>query len=260
MRNDYLSVVICFLSVNEIDNMSELQQKTNEQQVNESLSAFIDAEQPDIETSQIIDDLLNDADYKEQYIRTLLINDHIHSQVQQSIISDKLRHNVSQALDDLPAHFSEDAVSLQMAKTENVTHLNWLQNFFKKSAENKVLSGLSVAASVMFITLFSLQNFNTDENLDNQLSGNVAQTASSESSQFQSKPSLINISTSLPASYVSTASAGIGENDIKQNYQWIEADPALSRQVRQYINEHENRRAAYDLQPKIRTVTFQVNE
>lgn len=226
---------------------------------NEELSAFIDAEQSDIETPQIIDALLNNSDYKEQYIRQQFINDCLNEQISEALsTNNEIRNNISLALESLPAHFSEDATYLQSGKTEDVTHNQWLHQFFKMSAEHKLFSGLSVAASVMFITLFSLQTINNSQS--DSLNGNIA--TSTVVPQNQATPSLIQLSSSLPASYVSTTAGRIDvmNQDKKQKYQWIEADPALSRQVRQYINEHENRRAAYNLQPKIRTATFQVSE
>ncbi len=247
-------------------------QHMNDQHMNEMLSAFIDAEQPDIETSQIIDALLNDSEYKEQYIRMQLINDHLHEQPQYNISCDELRNNITLALNDLPAHFSVESVSLQSGITENIPQSGWFQTFFKKSAENKLLSGLSVAASVMFVTLFTLQNFNDSLNDNYNSAINTGKNHSGDTllaNQFSfdnaisnSVPSLIQLPSALPASFASTASdlANINNQTIKQQYQWIEADPVLSRQVRQYINEHENRRAAYNLQPKIRTATYQISE
>ena len=216
--------------------------------------------------------MLNDSEYKEQYIRTQLINDHLHEQTQYSISCDELRNNIALALDDLPAHFSEESVSLQSGTTENIPQSSWFQTFFKKSVENKLLSGLSVAASVMLVTLFTLQNFNVSLNEDNNSAMNTGESHTGDTllaNQFSfdtvtatSLPSLIQLPSTLPASFVSTASdlANINNQTIKQQYQWIEADPALSRQVREYINEHENRRAAYNLQPKIRTATYQISE
>ncbi len=237
--------------------MSE--QKLNDRKLNERLSAFIDAEQSDIETSLIIDALLNDSEYKQQYIRAQFINDCMNEQVSEAIITNNdLRNNISHALESLPAHFSDDAVSLQTGITEDITSNSWFQALFKKSSEHKVISGLSVAASVMFVTLFSLQSLNSNQSA--QYGDNIA--ATSKVLQSQPNPSLIQLSSSLPASYTSTATSGVNamKQDKKQKYQWIEADPALSRQVRQYINEHENYRAAYNLQPKIRTATYQLSE
>ena len=265
-------------------NMSEQKQQKNGQQMNdqymndqymnERLSAFIDAEQSDIETSQIIDALLNDSEYKEQYIRTQLIHEHLLEQPQYNISCDELRNNIALALNDLPAHFSDESVSLLSGTTENIPQSSWFQTFFKKSVENKLLSGLSVAASVMLVTLFTLQNFNVSLNEDQNSAINTGDTLLADQFSFDSfdnavatsvpalVPSLIQLPSNLPASFVSTASdlADISNQTIKQQYQWIEADPALSRQVRQYINEHENRRAAYNLQPKIRTATYTISE
>ena len=260
-------------------NMSEQKQQENTRQKNdrinkdqinkEMLSAFIDAEQSDIETSQVIDALLNDPEYKKQYIRTQLINDHLHEQTQHSLLSADLRNNIALALDDLPAHFLEQAVSLQTGRTEDLSRSSWFQLFFikslkksfKKSSENRMLTGLSVAASVMFVTLFTLQNFNVESGTElsrsDNFTGNViagsiqspSVSGPSVSDQRASMPSLIQSPSALPAYLVSAGTASLASglatvnNDkIKQQYQWIEADPALSRQVREYINAHETYR------------------
>jgi negative regulator of sigma E activity len=255
------------------------------QQNNEMLSAFIDAEQSERETSQIIDALLSDPTFKHQFVRMQTSSDHLHNDVVQSISMSNLSHNIASALDDLPAHFVDDAVSLQMTKIDNVEKLSAWQNLFKKVSENRTLSGLSVAASVMFVTLFALQNvsnINPDININmeggvnlasgqlgaNNFAANSMQVSPSVNTAFINQSSFIRSPGNLPASYVSmnsgTASTmaqpiGGGQN-IKQQYQWVEADPALSRQVRQYVNEHERQRAAYNLQPRIRTATYQINQ
>ncbi len=243
--------------------MSEQIQQDIEQQRNIDLSAFIDSEQSDVETSQIIDDLLSDPEYKEKYARTQLINDYLQEQVQQELSFSDLRENISLSLESLPAHFSNDAVHLDTLTTEVVSQNSWLQSFFKKSRENKLLSGLSVAASVMFVTLFTLQGFNGGALVDDSKSSSIA----NKSLQI-STPLLIQSASMLPVSFVSTSSMIPASNSLvldlnqsnKQKYEWVEADPVLSKQVRQYINEHERRHAGYNLQPKIRTATYQVGE
>ena len=245
------------------------------QQSNEVLSAFIDAEQSDNETSHIVDALLNDSVYKEQYIRLQLVNEYTQDQVQTSILNTALRDNVSSELNDLPAHFVDGAVSLQTAKTEDITRTSWFNRFF----ENRMLSGVSIAASVMFVTLFTLQGFNSETTITNMADNSLAsmtQTSLSLNQQtsIKSTPSLIQLASELPASYVSSemvfSSAPVSRpvsrtaqttnDDLKQQYQWIEADPVLSQQVRQYVNEHETHRAAYNLQPQIRTATYQISD
>jgi len=256
--------------------MPEQIQQDIEQLRNIELSAYIDAEQSDVETSQIIDNLLNDSEYKEKYIRSQLINDHLQDQIEHEITLSNLRNNISLALEDLPAHFSDDAVSLNALKTEDVSHSSWFKDLFKKSLDNKILSGISVAASVMFVTLFTLQAFNSGSNseyaTDNSHSDSLAMQPESNSksnlSQQVSTPSLIQSPAMLPVSFVSTSSMISGSTSFdsnvnksnKEKYKWIEANPALSRQVRQYINEHEQRQAGYNLQPKVRTATYQVIE
>ncbi|WP_198264678.1 RseA family anti-sigma factor [sulfur-oxidizing endosymbiont of Gigantopelta aegis] len=255
--------------------------QTNEQHANEMLSAFIDAEQSTQETSQVIDALLSDPDFKQQYIRMQSGSDHLHNEVVQSFSMTDLTGNISATLDGLPAHFVDAAVTLQSTETTDVEKLTAWQNLFKKVSENRTLSGLSVAASVMFVTLFALQNVtnlnpdmnsNTDRAVNlassqlgaNNFASNSMQIAPIVNASSVGQSSLIRAANNLPASYVSMnpsfgSVSGNGVNT-KQQYKWIEADPALSRQVRQYVNEHERQRAAYNLQPKIRTATYQISQ
>lgn len=230
------------------------------QQNNEMLSAFIDAEQSDIETSQIINALLSEPELKQQYVRMQLVNDHLHEQVQHADI----RHSIVSAINDLPAHFLDEAVVLQAAKIEDVTTKSSLQTFFAKMAQNRVLSGVSVAASVMLVTLFTLQTFNNEDSLQSSSEAALASSANTTTVVAENayRPSLIQLPSALPATFVSGSAslANISNETIKQQYQWIEADPELSRQVRQYVNEHESRRATYHLQPQIRTATYQLSQ
>jgi negative regulator of sigma E activity len=241
--------------IQQVNNSYKQEQGQEEQGQKIELSAFIDAEQSDIETAQIIDQLLSDSKFKDQYARTQLINDYLQEQVQENIPLDVLRKNISLALDDLPAHFSDDAVSLQSIKTEDVSQNSFFITHFLK---NKWLSGLSVAASVMFVTLFTLQGLNSQSDTATKMSlaGGSDAFLINTANQKLSTPSLIQSPSALPATFVSTNNNQV----MKQKYQWIEADPVLSRQVRDYINEHENRRASYNLQAKIRTATYQISE
>lgn len=222
-------------------NMSE-----NEQQKHEMLSAFVDAEQSDIEIAQVIDTLLNEQTYKDRYIRMQLVNDSLHDQIEQSIIANKLHDRVSSVLDGLPAHYVEEAVLLKNVVTNDVTQTHW----FKKIVTNKILSGVSVAASVMFVTLITLQTFNSESNTSPDLPIAVNQKA----------PSSIQTQSELPVALAATAAEPVSNDDFQQQYRWVEADPALSRHIRKYINQHDTNRAAYSLQPKIRTATYQINE
>lgn len=232
------------------------------QQNKERLSAFIDAEQSDSETSQIVEALLNDPAYKEQYARLQLVNEHLHDQVQTSVSNTELRDNISLALDDLPCHFVDEAVSLQIAKTEDISQTSWFNRFF----ENRMLSGVSIAASAMFVTLFTLQGFKTESDLSHTVSEQSLTAANSMHSSLDKQapdkttPSYIQPVAVLPASYVSSTAAAITNDAPNQQYRWIEADPVLSQQVRQYVREHEIHRAAYNLQPQIRTATYQIND
>lgn len=222
-------------------NMSE-----NEQQKHELLSAFIDGEQSDVEIAQVVDTLLDEQAYKDRYIRMQLVNDSLHDQIEPSIINNKLNTRVSSALEDLPAHFVEDAVQLQNLSTNNVPQSHW----FKKIVANKLISGVSVAASVMFVTLMTLQTFNSETT---QSSGSTIAATN------QQAPTLIQAQSELPIALAASGSDA-GANTPAQQYQWIEADPALSSHIRKYINQHETNRAVYSLQPKVRTATYQIQK
>ena len=132
-------------------------QKTS--QNNEQLSAFVDAEQSETETSQIVTHLLNDSDYKECYVRLQTVKEALS---QQRMID--VRSNISQELESLPTYFVDEAVSLQIANTENVRQTPW----FKTLHGQKIITGMSIAASVMFATFFSLQfiNYSPDSPYD----------------------------------------------------------------------------------------------
>lgn len=223
--------------------MSEIQQK------NERLSAFIDAEQSDIETAQIIDDLLNDPAYRDIYIRMQLVNDSLHGQIDAAIVTSSLSKNISETLDTLPAHYVENAVHLQPVKSAYVKPSSW----FDKVLGNRMVSGVSVAASVMFVTLLTLQSFDTNTNDLSSGTNTIAENTANA-------PSLIQATAELPANLVATSSVSADNERLKQQYRWIEADPKLSRQVREYINQHDTHRAAYSLQPKIRSANYQITE
>jgi len=211
---------------------------------NELLSAFIDAEQSDIETTEIVTRLLNDNEYKEHYIRLQQNNEYIHKR---PIID--VRGNVSSALDNLAAHYSDDAVSLNTAKTEVVSNTYW----FKQLFSNKAVSGLSIAASVMFVTFFTLQGFNSTNSTSVELESIAADTSQQSLQSLQQVFSPVDNALIQPVASVT--------NNESKKYQWIEADPVLSQRVREYVHKHESLRAAgtYDLQPKIRTAAYQIN-
>lgn len=226
----------------------------SEQQKNEMLSAFIDAEQSDTETAQIVDALLSDSDFKARFARAQLLNDSLRGQVHESLLHNNLQNRVSAALDDLPAHYVDDAVNLQPVNTEDVTQSHW----FRQLLGNKVFSGISVAASVMFATLLTIQHFDPagSTSVNSFNNNSLADSA-------QPAPSLIQ--GPVLSAHFAAAASGSAMNDnfrqnLKQQYRWVEADPELSRQVRQYINEHETHRAAYRLQPKIQAVSYQISE
>lgn len=219
----------------------------NDQLKHEMLSAFIDAEQSDAEIAQVVDKLLNDSAFKDQYIRMQLVNDSLGEQIEQEIINCSLRDRIATSLDDLPAHYVEDAVQLQVAATDNVPQSHW----FRRIMTNKLVSGVSVAASVMFATLLTLQTFNSQNSESTVVT--IAATDPQPASLIQSQPE-------LPISLAASASGSYDSADSKQRYQWIEADPALSRHIRRYVDQHDTNRAVNNLQPKIRTATYQMNK
>ena len=212
---------------------------------NELLSAFIDAEQSDIETADIVTRLLNDSKYKEYYIRLQLSNEYLHKRPAIDV-----RENIFRALDDLPVYYSNDAVSLHTANTEIVTNTHWFKQLFsnggisgiKAISGMRAISSLSIAASVMFVTFFTLQGLNsTSVELENIADNTVQKQIFSP----------VDSSLIQPVATVS--------NNESNKYQWIEADPVLSQRVREYVHEHESLRGAYNLQPKIRTAAYQIN-
>ncbi len=217
-------------------------------QQNETLSAFIDAEQSELETAQVVDALLNDKEFKAQYIRMQLMSDSLHNQVHSALLKTDVLKSVAAQIDALPAcHVGALHNELHMGVIEDVTK----SSLFKTIMGHKLVSGLSVAASVMFATLFTLQQFNHDPQTAQLADNNVS---------TDDAPSLIQAPGQLPATLVSGSGANVSSSDMKQQYQWVEADPELARQVRQYLSDHEVHRAAYTLQPQIRAASYQVNE
>ncbi len=163
-----------------------------EQEMNEVLSASFDAEQSDIETEQLVDALLNDSALKKQYIRAQIIDDSLHQQIYDNLINSNLRSKIMFCLEDLPAH-SEQPVNIIAPDTAKQPKLSftdvisgWMQEFLQgisRMLDNKIISGVSVAASVMFATLFSLQFFNS--NATNTLNNNIATSPPIKSSLIQ---------------------------------------------------------------------------
>ncbi len=170
------------------------QQKQNDEQ----LSALIDAEQLDTETSQIVTHLLNDSEHKERYIRLQYIKNSFSHQP-----SIDVRSNVSLALETLPTHFVDEAVSLQTTSTEDLTQTSW----FKILNGQKMMAGMSIAASVMFATFFSLQLINSAPNtiVHDSASNNIQNTIPSDSqkSDVFFEPSVTSPFATLPAFPVS---------------------------------------------------------
>jgi negative regulator of sigma E activity len=240
------------------------------EQQSEHLSAFIDAELSDREISQMVDMLLNDSGFKQHYVRTQLTNDYLHGPVDILIDSKDMRNTIALAVDELENYSSGGLLekysldNLQTAKIEDVTHYSWWHTFFNKSSENRLLSGMSVAASVMLVTLFLLQYVDSPLGKERKILDistidvNTLETNEDKYEKTIASPSLIQ-NPSLPAYFISTNNES-STQQLKQQYQWIEAAPELSKQVRDYINEHEQRRLPYNLQPKIRTATYKISE
>ncbi len=217
---------------------------TNPEQY-ETLSAFLDAEQSEQDVARVVDALLKDPDYKAQYMRSQLISDSIHDQLHSALLKNDVLKSVSAQIEELPAYHIDDRELLK-PEIEDVTR----SSLFKTIMGHKLVSGLSVAASVMFVTLFTLQQFNNDPQA----------TGLADNSMESYTPSLIQASAQLPATLVSGTGATISNRQLKQQYQWVEADPEMARQVRQYLSDHEMHRAAYTLQPQVREASYQINE
>lgn len=217
---------------------------TNPEQY-ETLSAFLDAEQSERDVARVIDVLLKEPDYKAQYMRSQLISDSIHDQLHSALLKNDVLKSVSAQIEELPAYHIDERELLK-PEIEDVTR----SSLFKTIMGHKLVSGLSVAASVMFVTLFTLQQFNNDPQA----------TGLADNSMESYTPSLIQASAQLPATLVSGTGATISNRQLKQQYQWVEADPEMARQVRQYLSDHEMHRAAYTLQPQVREASYQINE
>jgi negative regulator of sigma E activity len=243
--------------------MSDTNEQDHKQQEKlESLSALIDSEINEQEIPVIIDDLLSDPKYKAYYERLKLSNDCMHDRLNDKVLNSALVKDISSAIDSLPAHYVEDAVQLKSLKLEqNTTTGNWFSNLLS----NRLISGLSVAASVMFVTLFTLQHFKqtdvvTGQSVANTGPANPSQVVNNQPSTALT-PQLIQPVARIPANLVGSNmagnnTAGQNHNPIKQQYQWIEADPVLSRKIREYIHQHDDYRTGYYLQPEIRSVKY----
>lgn len=241
-------------SKNTVNNTTTSVVNMSKPETQEILSAFLDAELSNQEVTEVVDKLLKDPDYKAHYMRTQLVSDVTHEQMHPALLKNTVLESVAAQLEELPAYHVNDSELVQ-PKIEDVTR----SSLFKTIMGHKLVSGLSVAASVMFVTLFTLQQFNNTTEGDiagNSTGINVANTAIDNSYT----PSLIQASAQLPATLVSGTGATISNRQLKQQYQWVEADPELARQVRQYLDDHEVHRAAYTLQPQIREASYQINE
>ncbi len=134
---------------------------TKQKQHKEQLSTFMDAEQLETETSQIVTHLLNNLEYKERYIRLQYAQDALNHR---PLID--IRAELSQALEPLETHFVDEAVCLQTVQTikavqitdtKDIRQISW----FKSLNRQKIMTGASIAASVMFATLLGLEFINS---------------------------------------------------------------------------------------------------
>ena len=203
------------------------------QQNDEQLSALIDAEQLETETSQIVTHLLNDSEYKERYIRL---------QYAQNALSNKplidVRSKVSLALDTLPTHFVDEAVSLQAVSTKDITHTSWFQREGGALNGQKMITGMSIAVSVMFATFFSLQLINSpydSSSHDMYSNSNIKQVkpySATKQNELFFDPSIISPFAELPALLVSYPATSI--------LQWQEDDLEISQQVNEQKPKIQN--------------------
>lgn len=243
-----------------MNNTEQIQaNRRDNQHQNESICAFIDAELTTTEASDIIDKMIKDPEFKAKYQRLQLANDSLQEQLHSGLVNKHLPKTISTTLDELPAHFSDNAVDLQPVETGEIKQHHW----FKKLLSNKVVSGVSVAASVMFVTLLTMQQFTSNSAIEPITPGTIQSAGNQFNQPQQTTPSLIQDNVELPVELAATA-AGSAEPDKSnsryEQYRWVEADPELSQKVRLYLREHETHRPAYNIQPKIRTATYQMSE
>ena len=238
---------------------------SDKQEQYERLSAFIDAEQADTETVDIIDALLEDKEFRDSYTRMQLVNDAVNDQIDDKLLHSNLSDRISASINQLPAHFVESATQLQSASMEP-NNSNWFNNWIS----NRLVSGVSVAASVMLVTIIALQTFDSsneqstqlvaDRSLNKQVDIQKHGQTDEPLQHYAGLPQTELTQAKLSPEMVATAAGIVSDDAQTRQYQWIDADPVLSRRIREYINEHETHRTTFNLQPQIRAANYQISE
>ena len=258
------------------ENMENKQQSSDN---NELLSAFIDEELSTKDIGKVVDSLLKDETLKQSYIRQCSIKqqymnnkitvtgkiDSSHIIFESSHLSN-MRDNISNTIDSLEMYHDDFAGLLITTKTNNLSYLSRLYKVANSVLENKVIGGISVAASVMLVTLFTLQHFNPQNSSDmnnmyalNKDQNTTIQKPLNQIDVNEPIPSLISKKSQLPASLVSTNARPVQTNNLnntldKTQYKWIIVDPEMSNQLRAYANEHAKYREPYFVPAQYRTI------
>ena len=255
-----------------------------DQTVLENLSALHDGEITSAERDLLLDRLLGDPDLLQLWRRHQLTHDALHEQLSEQLLTTNLLDRVSSALDDEPAYQIEHAVKHTLNKSsaahdngpaEVREHEQLIKpGWFAQLMSNRVVTGTSVAASVMFATLFTVQHL---QNNQQAALATIAKTGSVETFQGQTRTAQTNptqisgrssspaLAVSLPANLVSTSNQAAVQNTPMSgqgsNFTWIKADPRLSQQIQKYVREHETHAAASSFNssftPRVRAVSFQ---
>jgi len=243
----------------------------------ENLSAMFDGELSSTERNVLLDRLLGDPDLMKCWQRHQLIHDAMHGQLHDQLLKINLQDHVSQILQDEPVHFTENLIKQKLVKQEKIIpestkievcdHSSLMkESWFSHLMTNRLVTGTSVAASVMFATLFTVQHFQNDND------ETVASLSQTQTNSFASSPSP---TVSLPANLVSTSQVSTSNPvvarykpvvnkgsviDPGKKFTWIKADPKLSQQIQEYVREHEANSTISpfnsSLTPKIRAVSF----
>lgn len=120
--------------------------KSDNMDKRELLSALLDGQLNVEDSQQILDELLKDDELLSEWQNLNLINNACQYKMDDTLLKGDISKNISQALENEPAHFIENAVELKTART---TKVDW----HNRSILFKSGVGLAVAASVMFVTI-----------------------------------------------------------------------------------------------------------
>ncbi len=240
------------------------------QTVREHLSALLDGELSSKDSGLMLDRMLGDPDLMELWRRHQMVHDSMHDQLHGELLKTNLLTRVSQALEEQPAYFTDDPVNKNFAdglpahqRPMNHKHGSGQQyaedkeqygqmntSWFSRLLSNRIVAGTSVAATVMFATLFTVQHL--------QQQNNVSVAALTHTSDKVSSP--------LPTNMVSGNSPALAQSidaaaDTSEHFTWIKADPMLSQQIQNYVKEHEgsSNRSSFNssFTPRIRAVSYQ---